>query len=433
MAASIRELPPHRRFYLAIISLSVVVSGVVFALPDAFPKLEDAPALFLLMLLVAGGVAVPVEIGPKTKIGVGITAMFATLLLYGTSAAIVVTALGVLVAYIVRPGRNSNLSRAFNIAVLVLAMAAGGGVAYLISGSLVPMLVSNGREIIAIVAAAGVVYLINTVLVAIAADLQLGQPLLSYYVEDQRAKLPQYMALFLLGALAALVAVGRPWAVLLVALPMAIVAISFRQTAQLRRQATEAIEQLADIVDLRDPYTAEHSRRVAKYSQDLCHELNLNRWQTDIIVRAARVHDIGKLGMSNAIVTEARRLTDEEMAEMRRHPEIGANIVSRFSDFRAGTAIVLHHHERWDGKGYPTGLAGEAIPYGARVVAVCDTFDAMTSDRPYRKALSVDVALGEIERCSGTQFDPDVAQAFLRVSGYKSQAIPEGNLGTVTQ
>ncbi len=187
MAASIRELPPHRRFYLAIISLSVVVSGVVFALPDAFPKLEDAPALFLLMLLVAGGVAVPVEIGPKTKIGVGITAMFATLLLYGTSAAIVVTALGVLVAYIVRPGRNSNLSRAFNIAVLVLAMAAGGGVAYLISGSLVPMLVSNGREIIAIVAAAGVVYLINTVLVAIAADLQLGQPLLSYYVEDQRA------------------------------------------------------------------------------------------------------------------------------------------------------------------------------------------------------------------------------------------------------
>jgi HD-GYP domain-containing protein (c-di-GMP phosphodiesterase class II) len=130
--------------------------------------------------------------------------------------------------------------------------------------------------------------------------------------------------------------------------------------------------------------------------------------------------------MSSAIISEARPLTPDEVVEMQRHPVIGAEIVARFADFRAGTAIVLHHHERWDGTGYPAKLAGEKIPYGARVVAVCDTFDAMTTDRPYRLALPVSTALAEIARCAGTQFDPAIAGAFLRLHGYApSQAAPD--------
>jgi HD-GYP domain-containing protein (c-di-GMP phosphodiesterase class II) len=158
----------------------------------------------------------------------------------------------------------------------------------------------------------------------------------------------------------------------------------------------------------------------------LCRELGLGRAETEVIVRAARVHDIGKLGMSSAIISEARPLTPEERLEMQRHPAIGANIVARFADFRAGTAIVLHHHERWDGAGYPAKLAGTQIPFGARVVAVCDSFDAMTSDRPYRLAMPVSAALAEIARCSGTQFDPHVVAAFLRLHGSSAgQVAPE--------
>ncbi|MCS6800424.1 MAG: HD-GYP domain-containing protein [Chloroflexota bacterium] len=408
-----------RTWYLTIIAAASVAAAIVLSTSSPLELAEsDLFSLGVLVLLTAAGIAFPVEVAPKVKMGVGITAIFAALLLFGTAAALLVTVMGMLLAYVIRPGHNSMLARAFNVAVLslagILAGAAGGAVA----GRSLIVDLNDGREIAAIITAGVVLVAVNSILVAVAADLALGQPLLRYYLLDQRDKLPQNVALLLLGALAALVGTGRPWAIALVAIPMAIVALSLHQTAQIRRQTREAIEQLADIVDLRDRYTAEHSRRVAGYAAELCRELGLSRAETDVIVRAARVHDIGKLGMSSAILSEARPLTPEEVAEIQRHPAIGAEIVARFADFRAGASIVLHHHERWDGTGYPGKLAGEKIPYGARIVAVCDTFDAMTTDRPYRLALPVSTALAEIARCAGTQFDPQIAAAFLRLHGY---------------
>ncbi|MFN8534434.1 MAG: HD-GYP domain-containing protein [Dehalococcoidia bacterium] len=423
-------MSPLRRWYLVVSATAVLVGTSVLAVSSALPNVDDALSLLALTALTAVGIAFPVDIGPKVKVGVGITAIFAALLLFGTVSAMAVTVLGMLAAYTIRPGHNSRLARLFNIATLVLAVSLAGLAASVVSGRAVVVGGADGREITAIVVAAIVLVAVNSLLVAVAADLALGQPVLRYYLLDQRDKLPQNGALLLLGALAALVGSGRPWAIALVAIPMAIVALSFRQNAQLRRQTREAIEQLADVVDLRDPYTAEHSRRVAKYSQDLCRELGLSRAESEVVVRAARVHDIGKLGMSSAIVSEARPLTPEEVIEMQRHPAVGASIVSRFSDFRAGAAIVLHHHERWDGKGYPEKLTGERIPYGARVVAVCDSFDAMTSDRPYRLAMPVATALAEIARCSGSQFDPRVAAAFLRLYGLDPAAQPALGLST---
>jgi putative nucleotidyltransferase with HDIG domain len=413
-------------WYFAVIAAAIFAAAAVVASGPVIPSPEDLVWLGALVLLTAAGIAFPVEVAPKVKVGVGITAIFAALLLFGTFSALLVTVLGMLVAYAVRPGHNSVLARIFNIAVLVVAVTLAGVVGSALAGRSVVVDLANGYEIAAIVAAGVVLTVVNSLLVAIAADLALGQPLLRYYLLDQRDKLPQNGALLLLGALAALVGAGRPWAIVLVSIPMGIVALSFRQTAQIRRQTREALEQLADIVDLRDRYTAEHSRRVAAYAEELCRELGLGRAETEVIVRAARVHDIGKLGMSSAIISEARPLTPEERLEMQRHPAIGANIVARFADFRAGTAIVLHHHERWDGAGYPAKLAGTQIPFGARVVAVCDSFDAMTSDRPYRLAMPVSAALAEIARCSGTQFDPHVVAAFLRLHGSSAgQVAPE--------
>jgi putative nucleotidyltransferase with HDIG domain len=406
----------------AALTLAVIIVGsspLVLTESDLF-------SLGVLVVLTAAGVAFPVEVAPKIKTGVGLTAIFATLLLFGAVAALAVTVLGMLAAYVVRPGNNSQLARLFNIAVVSLAVMLAGVAGSAVAGGALIVDLTDGWEIAAIGIAGITLVSVNSLLVAVAADLALGQPVLRYYLLDQRDKLPQNVALLLLGALAALVGAGRPWAIVLVAIPMAIVALSLHQTAQIRRQTREAIEQLADIVDLRDRYTAEHSRRVATYAEALCRELGLSRSETDVIVRAARVHDIGKLGMSSAIISEARPLTPDEVVEMQRHPVIGAEIVARFADFRAGTAIVLHHHERWDGTGYPAKLAGEKIPYGARVVAVCDTFDAMTTDRPYRLALPVSTALAEIARCAGTQFDPAIAGAFLRLHGYApSQAAPD--------
>ncbi len=125
------------------------------------------------------------------------------------------------------------------------------------------------------------------------------------------------------------------------------------------------------------------------------------------------LHDVGKLTVSEAILNKPGPLTDEEVAEVRRHPEAGARLVVLDEALRAAVPGILYHHERWDGAGYPHGRAKEEIPFEARILAVVDSFDAMTSDRPYRAALPAERAIEELDRCSGTQFDPDVALAFL--------------------
>ena len=128
-----------------------------------------------------------------------------------------------------------------------------------------------------------------------------------------------------------------------------------------------------------------------------------------------RLHDIGKLAVPPEVLRKPGRLTENEFAKIREHPRAGARIIDRLGCFRAALPYVLYHHERWDGDGYPTGKAGEAIPVEARVLAVADAFDAMTSPRQYREPLTVPEALEEIESCAGTQFDPEVAQVFLEL------------------
>jgi HD-GYP domain-containing protein (c-di-GMP phosphodiesterase class II) len=131
--------------------------------------------------------------------------------------------------------------------------------------------------------------------------------------------------------------------------------------------------------------------------------------------RGSLLHDVGKIGVSDTILLKPGKLTEEEWVAMRRHPEIGYNMLRQVKFLEAPAEIILSHHERWDGKGYPRGLRGEDIPLGARIFMVVDTFDSMTSDRPYRKALATQKALDEVLRCRGAQFDPEVVEAFLDI------------------
>jgi len=174
------------------------------------------------------------------------------------------------------------------------------------------------------------------------------------------------------------------------------------------------VKVLAAAVETRDPYTGGHVERVAALSVAIGRELD---WDADRLAKlelGAALHDVGKIGVPDAVLRKPGPLDPEEWDLMRQHPEIGARML-RDVPFLAGSlGCVLSHQERYDGRGYPTGLRGEEIPVEARAVAVADTYDAMTSDRPYRKALPVEVALAEIERCSGSQFDPQMVAAFLR-------------------
>lgn len=183
----------------------------------------------------------------------------------------------------------------------------------------------------------------------------------------------------------------------------------------LEKSYLESIEVLRKTVEVKDVYTRGHSDRVSEYSLLIGEKLNLPSEQMKTLKIGALFHDIGKIGIPDAILLKTDKLTDDEYSEIKNHPAIGAHILSNASIFADIIPIVKHHHERYDGKGYPARLAGEDIPYLARIVAVADTFDAMTSRRSYRQALDFDYTTNEIERCKGTQFDPAIADIFLEI------------------
>jgi HD-GYP domain-containing protein (c-di-GMP phosphodiesterase class II) len=171
---------------------------------------------------------------------------------------------------------------------------------------------------------------------------------------------------------------------------------------------------LAAAIETRDPYTGGHVDRVAVFSVATGRELEWDEERLAQLELGALLHDVGKIGVEDRILRKPGRLDPEELAQMRKHPEMGAHMLQGVPFLLPAVTCALRHHEQYDGRGYPDGIVGEAIPIEARVVAVADTFDAMTSDRPYRKGLPLDVATAEIERCTSTQFDPGVAAAFLR-------------------
>ena len=196
--------------------------------------------------------------------------------------------------------------------------------------------------------------------------------------------------------------------------------------ALLRKQRDlyfNTITMLADVVEMRDEYTGGHTQRVSNYSLMLAQKLKLSADDQNLIRTGTPLHDIGKVGIPDAILCKPDKLTPEEFEIMKTHTVIGAEFINKVPDLRPVLPIVRNHHERWDGRGYPDGFAAEKIPHLARVVALADAFDAMTSDRPYRKGMPVEVAFAEIEKGMGKQFDPTFAAAFLDIKEAIMQAM----------
>jgi len=180
-----------------------------------------------------------------------------------------------------------------------------------------------------------------------------------------------------------------------------------------RKQALAMACSLVSIVDLRDTFTSGHSSRVAEYVRATGIRLGLSDAELDNVVMASLLHDIGKVGVPDHVLLKRGRLTPEEFVQVKKHPELGWMALKNMEDFKPISLIVLHHHERMDGAGYPGGLKGNAIPLGARIIAVADSYDALTSNRPYRSARAKQQAIDEMLRCVETQFDPRVLAAFL--------------------
>jgi HD-GYP domain-containing protein (c-di-GMP phosphodiesterase class II) len=231
-------------------------------------------------------------------------------------------------------------------------------------------------------------------------------------------------AQYLVGLLGALVVQQEIWAMVLLFLPTGLVYLAFKRGKEMNSGTRRILESMADTVDFRDPYTGGHSRRVTALTVGILQELGKQGPGFDLIVTAARVHDIGKIGLPDDVLLKESNLSVEEWELVKTHPDRGAELLEQYPSFARGAVIVRHHHERWDGHGYPHGLKGTDIPFGSRVIAVADSFDAMTTDRPYRRAMSAEKALAILASGRGREWDGAIVDAFLKsMAGRREQPV----------
>lgn len=170
-----------------------------------------------------------------------------------------------------------------------------------------------------------------------------------------------------------------------------------------------------EAIEAKDPYTKQHSSRVTTYALSMAESMGCSQEERDVLNVSGNLHDIGKIGIPDRILLKPGKLTDEEYETIKKHPGIGSNIIGHFHLWSEEKKAIRHHHERWDGRGYPDGLAGEGIPYLSRILSVADVYDALTSDRSYRTKMSEEKAVGIIRENRGTQFDPEIVDVFLKL------------------
>jgi len=409
------------------------------------PRLDSSDALGLVLLtllaVLADRLAIPVY--GETRLSVSFIPIFAVAILYGPAGVTIAGPIAAVAVHIPRGDFSFRLPfDVGNVTIAItLAAVAFEGMAGSARDELRPIMLP------AALLAAAVAYLVNAYLVSQLVSLITGRSLLDVWLEKGRWLFPHYVVFGLLGLALALAyrALGVTGLLAFVAPPL-MMQLAIKQyvertaetvTALRRRnedmeranrdilEMTEALketydgtlEALVTALDARDRETKGHSTRVTVYTLDIARCLGLQPDTPDVenLKRAALLHDVGKIGVSDFILHKPGPLTSEEWEEMRRHPVIGYEMLKGVR-FLAGPAEIVHyHHERFDGKRYPGALAGDEIPLGARIFAVADTFDAMTSDRPYRRALPWEAARDEIIRHSGSQFDPQVVEAFLEV------------------
>lgn len=410
------RLRSHVRFDVPrFIALLAVAAGASLFIPRLRWAPTDSswvPAFLVLTALSVVLEFVAVELPHGGAVSVATMGHTAAILLVPAPFAALAVGSAVLVEELVH--RRPPTRIAFNVSNYVLTISLA---------SLVVGLIGDPRAIIVghehaplaamVVLVSFVYYLVNDILTSAIMALATGRSLVYLIRTNGRTTILADAAAGLVGVLFAVIWVGEPLWTMLLAIPGAVIAKAFQYIRQLERETREAVGYLAEVIDHRDTSTFHHSERVADYAVAIARELRLDEGLIELVEQAATVHDLGKIGVPDRILLKPGPLTAEERTAMWLHAEIGSRILGQFRLFGAGASIVRHHHEAFDGSGYPDGLAGQAIPMGARVVAVADALDAMTSDRPYRQALSLDEALARFRAGAGSQWDPVVVEAML--------------------
>jgi putative nucleotidyltransferase with HDIG domain len=407
----------HRRYRVLFgLTYPIGLASILYAVWQPRPtRLADAAVFFFLAYL-SDWLPIRLPLGGSTS--VSFATYMSALLLFGPTVPIVAALAGGFHHLEIQRGKPLQwmlfdaAQLLASVAVMSLAFVAAGGRFLAVGQAISPLTI---RDAAAALLGAALFFCVNTGLVTVAVSIRSEERPARVWADNFRWLVGNYIILALVGILMAgtYVAAGTAGVLLLIA-PLQIARQAFVMYMRRREAYYQTVHSLVASIEAKDPYTRGHSERVARYAELAAEELDLNSEDAEMQRFAALLHDLGKIGIARNILNKPEGLSPEEFGVVQQHPEIAARILRRIGFLERAVPGVLAHHERLDGTGYCQASVGSDIPLFARILAVADGFDAMTSERPYRAALTTEEAVGELLKHSGTQFDGAVVAAFLK-------------------
>jgi putative nucleotidyltransferase with HDIG domain len=310
--------------------------------------------------------------------------------------------------------RRSPFKIFFNVPLLILTVGVSGVVFHAFPPEWTSL--TSPRFLVPLTLSGFTYYTVNTISISFVIALQSRKSPYHVWKQNYMWTFFHIFAFLPLAAIIALVYNGYGWwTLLLFLIPIFLARYSFKLYLDMKEAHINTVAALASAIDANDPFTHGHSYRVSRYAMRVGRAMGLSAHDLEILEYGALLHDIGKIAIQHDILLKNGKLTDREFLTLKQHPTIGADIVENLKFLREAAVLVRYHHEQPNGRGYPEGLKGDEIPIGARVILVVDAFDAMTSDRPYRKGLPLERVIDQLDKCKGEQFDLEITNIVLEL------------------
>jgi len=383
--------------------------------------------LLIFGLLAIASESLPVSLPKGGFVTVSYPIFLSALILFPLGVTLTATTLSGLIIF-GKAGLGQPLyKRVFNASQYVLSLAAGYGIISLFEPFSFQF---DWKSLMLYLMAASAFMVLNITIVSIALGMMFAKSPWSIWASNIRWALPNFMALVPLGFLLALIYNNYgPLGLLLLFIPLLVSRHAFQLYIDMRENYLNTVEALVQALEAKDNYTSGHSARVGKLAVAIAEGLQMSEDKVESLKYAAVLHDVGKIGVSEIILTKEGALLESEWEAIRSHPVMGQTIIKGIKFLFDIGDVVRHHHERYDGQGYPDGIKGEEIPLESRIIAVADTYDAITSDRSYRKGRTHDQAIEEINKVAGSQLDPKLVEVFCKVV---TRELTERTVDTVT-
>lgn len=430
-----KKLPKEQRIYVLLVYV-LTVFFIIRLISSTNIYVNEISYADIILFIVLTSLTESLTVAFRSmSFSTSFAVTIASYILFGPVISIIIVTIGFLIRVLKVDGRGYIhifntpwFGTIFNCCALILPMIIANYFYKLLGG--VSGIDSVSNSIFQLIVFVFIYLIINNGIMSILMALKIKKSVIFCFIGNIKIGLLNSVVMLPIGIFLAIVfAEYNYWALIFVMLTIILLRYTLLLYSNTKEQLADTVDALMNAIDARDMYTEGHSRRVAEISVEIARELKLSQWEIEKLHIAAMLHDVGKIGISDNILNKPGKLTEEEYNIIKEHPTIGVKILKKIKHIDYVHKIVEHHHERYDGKGYPHGLKGDEVDIQVYIVHLADTVDAMTSDRPYRKGMSKEVVKAEIEKYSGTQFHPKVASAYLNILKREEQMKAKAQAG----